>query len=242
MLEEAARLNNVHTNFKIISMPVKPRSDAKRGKPGKRKTMTPFTIDELDRMVAAGKEYISESRGMGEEKNRANMLLALQVGVNIGLRASDLILLTWDDLFYKDGTFKPQVSIVEQKTRKPKDFRLNESCRKNLQEYVERYGINVASGGWVFESRNGGHISVKTLGNRIKLLAEKANVYRQCATHNLRKTFAEQQMLAHMNDSFFMRDLAELLNHSSEETTRRYIASDMDRTLRYYDDVNLAKG
>ena len=241
MAAEVIRLNRVETNLDVISIPPRQRSGGKRGKVGKRKTMTPFTVDELNRMVAVGKEYISEARGMKEEQLRANMLLCLQIGVNIGLRASDLILLTWDDLYYKDGSFKERVSIIEQKTHKSKDFRLNTACKKVLTEYVSRYGVNISSG-WVFYSRNGGHISVDALGDRIKRLAENAGVYRQCATHNLRKTFAEQQLMAHMGDSHFMRDLVDMLNHSSERATLHYIASDTDRVMSYYDDVNLAEG
>ena len=241
MAAEVIRLDTVERNFDVIEIPPKQRGGGKRGKVGKRKTMTPFTLEELNRMVTAGKEYISEARGMKEEQLRANMLLCLQIGVNIGLRASDLILLTWDDLYYKDGSFKERISIIEQKTHKPKDFRLNAACQKFLTEYVSRYGVDISSG-WVFYSRKGGHISVDALGDRVKQLAEKAGVYRQCATHNLRKTFAEQQLLAHAGDSLFMRDLMEMLNHSSEKVTLHYIASDTDRVMSYYDDVNLAEG
>lgn len=58
--------------------------------------------------------------------------LLFTLGINSGLRISDLLKLTVDDVMGKE-----RISIREQKTGKTKDFPLSEICKKSISEYLK---------------------------------------------------------------------------------------------------------
>ena len=67
------------------------------------------------------KEKLEE---MKEElkKNGTRDYLLFYTGINTGLRVSDVVKLKYDDVRNIDGSMKTHISIIEQKTNKPKKF------------------------------------------------------------------------------------------------------------------------
>jgi len=73
------------------------------------------------------------------------------LGINSGLRISDLLTLKVSDVCDSKGKIKDRIVIREKKTNKLKDFPLGETSKKALKEYV--VSLNPAEA--LFASRKG---------------------------------------------------------------------------------------
>ena len=74
-----------------------------------------------------------------EKKMWRNDLLFV-VGVNVGLRAGDLLKLTWGQAFQDNySEVANAIRIKEEKTGKWRTFYLNESCKKAILKYFKQY-------------------------------------------------------------------------------------------------------
>lgn len=73
------------------------------------------------------------------------------VGINTGLRISDIRVLKVSDVLNKDKTPKNHITIIEQKTGKLKKFRINDSLSREIIEYTK----NMEMDEYLFYSRKG---------------------------------------------------------------------------------------
>lgn len=73
------------------------------------------------------------------------------LGINSGLRISDLLTLKVSDVCDEKGKIKDRIVIREKKTNKLKDFPLGESSKKALKEFV----VTLEFGQALFASRKG---------------------------------------------------------------------------------------
>lgn len=108
-------------------------------------------------------------------------------------------------------------------------------CRK-LLKYAKKRNIRQ---GQIFLTRNGNGLSRKFIWSEMKKLCESAKVSRsKVFPHNLRSLFARTFYAA-------CRDvvrLADVLGHSSIETTRIYLLSTAKESARQLDRLNLLSG
>lgn len=138
--------------------------------------------------------------------------LMFVLGINSGLRVSDLLMLTVD--IVTNGT----VTIREKKTQKAKQFNLSETCIKTIKEYLEYAGVK---DGLLFPRIDGGDIPITkqwvwTVLNRA---ADYCGIKENVGTHTMRKIFG---YLAYRN-GVSVGYLQSCFNHSSEAITLRYI-------------------
>jgi len=162
-----------------------------------------------------------------EGKDREKVLFIL--GINSGLRVSDLLSLKWKDIA------ETTVKIKEQKTKKIKRFILNDACVEALNT-LERG----ASSDYVFVSksnRNGSDAKPWTRQYIWRVLSEAAEAagVGEIGTHSLRKTFAYHVFTATKNITLVQK----LLNHSSPATTLRYIGIEEEELNACYTGLNL---
>ena len=59
------------------------------------------------------------------------------VGINVALRISDLLKLTWADVLNENRKSFRSVKIIEGKTKKKRDTQLNKTSQKALRELLE---------------------------------------------------------------------------------------------------------
>lgn len=117
---------------KIVSFSVykngEPEKKKGNYKTGEKQEVYPFRTDEdLQKM----KDYFIDN-----EMWRDSLMFVL--GVNVGLRAGDLLALTWKQVFSKDGKDVVNgITIREEKTDKWRTFYLNESCKNAITEYFD---------------------------------------------------------------------------------------------------------
>lgn len=153
--------------------------------------------------------------------------LLFTLGINSGLRISDLLKLT-----VKDVT-KARIYIREKKTGKAKDFPLSETCKKAINEYLKETEL---SDGPLFPSRKGGQPLSRVQAYRILNDAAKhIGIKEAVGTHTLRKTFGYH---AFQNGVDITR-IQKLLNHSAPSITLAYIGITKEELDEVYITLNL---
>ena len=167
----------------------------------------------------------------GKENKRDYCIFV--VGINVGLRAGDLLSLKINDV--TDGnTMFDTVTIKEQKTGKTRNFALNKNAKEAIQLYIDSladYELN----DYLFKSRKGGHLGVRPLHHIIKTLTKDLGIKGNFGTHTLRKTMAYHRYINNVP----LETLQKLLNHSSSAITLRYIGITQKVIIDCYNAVNL---
>lgn len=153
------------------------------------------------------------------------------VGINSGLRVSDLLSLTVSDVWTGK---KPvdRILIQEQKTGKKKQFPLSDNAKSSITEYLKSRPTAMPDEP-LFLSRKHGY--ALTRGQAYKILnmaARQVGLKGTFGTHTLRKTFGYQLYTRGVD----LTRIQDMLNHASPGTTLRYIGI----TQQELDDIYLA--
>src|SRR5579875_1148414 len=67
------------------------------------------------------------------------------LGINSGLRVSDLLRLNIQDVVNERGKVLNRITVREKKTRKTKGFPISNNSRKAIEEYLEKRGSYLRS-------------------------------------------------------------------------------------------------
>lgn len=155
------------------------------------------------------------------EKESYRNYILFKLGINFGLRISDLLRLK-----VKDVKNKNYVQIIEKKTNKKRCIPVNSKLKKLLSIYVKEKNLNEA----LFVGKNTKPLSRISAYRIISGACKKANIEGNFGTHTLRKTFGY-----HFYKKF--KDVAilqKILNHSHPNITLRYIGIDDDEIYNSY--------
>ncbi|WP_110952978.1 site-specific integrase [Anaerosinus massiliensis] len=178
------------------------------------------------------KKQLENMKRYLKEQNLRDWLLFV-LGINSGLRISDLLQLTIDDVRGKD-----RITIREQKTNKTKDFPLSDTCKKAIGEYFKTTGLTE---GVLFSSRKSsgskgtGAISRQQAYDIISSAAKEVGIKDAIGTHTLRKTFGYHAYKAGVG----IEVIQKLLNHSAPSVTLRYIGITQEQLDNVYINLNL---
>lgn len=182
------------------------------------------------------------------KRYRDNMLFI--VGINFGLRASDLRMLRFSNLINDNLVFKNSFPVFEQKTRNTRKRKKNRYITVNnaVMEAVSLYlqhtpGVSLSDFLFRSESNRSGNrnepLSVKSIDRILKGIAAELSLSTKISTHTLRKTFCYHQMLLSHNDSRKLLLLQKMLNHSSPAQTLDYIGITSEEIEDAYQKLNL---
>ena len=166
------------------------------------------------------------------KKNKRDYCIFI-VGINVGLRAGDLLSLKINDITDGNNIFD-SVTIREQKTGKTKTFTLNKNAKESIQIYLNSLAEYDLSD-YLFQSRKGGHLGVRPLHHIIKTITRDLGIKGNFGTHTLRKTMAYHRYVNNVP----LETLQKLLNHSSSAITLRYIGITQKVIVDCYNAVNL---
>lgn len=233
---------SVHTAFAdtgtvVVTAPEAKGNDKSDEKPehysgkGLSKTVYPFKSDAL----------IGKMGRWLYDNSQPKYFLAYVLGINLGLRANELLALRWSDILAPDDSFKydddptdtsDKIDVYQKKTDKHRGLWLNEACVKALRWYMA-VNRRWKDSDYIFASRKGdGPIQVSTLRHELKKAAVECHVKQNIGTHSLRKTFGYAHFKANHDIVFLQR----LFGHSSALTTMRYIGiADEDEKRAYRD-------
>ncbi|SDM32059.1 Phage integrase family protein [Halarsenatibacter silvermanii] len=150
-------------------------------------------------------------------QNYRNYLLFV-VGINTGLRISDMLKLKVEDV-----KNKTHIYISEGKTGKSKKFFIN----LNLREDIDMYIKNMKEEEHLFQSRNGNNkpLSRSQVYRILNKAADNIDLdIENFGCHSLRKTFGYHHYQKYKDVAL----LQDIFNHSSPSVTLVYIGINQD--------------
>lgn len=164
-----------------------------------------------------------------------NWLLFI-IGINVGLRVSDLTNLKWEHIFEPDmETFVDIRNKREKKTGKMKDIAPNSVMENAILKYLEETGIQPKYNDFVFlNARTGDPIKRDAVDKMIKTLAEELDLKGNYNTHSLRKTYAWQKYITYVNngDPDALVKVQKDLNHANSLDTATYLGITREEKIR----------
>lgn len=193
------------------------------------------TINEISDFLVMNKRY------------RDNMLFI--VGINLGLRVSDLRLLRFDHLITDSFVFRDSFDILEKKTegtrkhQRNRKLSINDAIIEAVTLYLENTpGTSLSD--YLFRSesnRNRGPspINRKSIDRILKGIASDLNLDIRVSTHTLRKTFGYHQMVMSGNSQRKLIVLQKMFGHSSAAQTLDYIGITREEIDEAYRKLNL---
>lgn len=147
------------------------------------------------------------------------------VGINMGLRISDILQLKHQDLK------SDNIILNEQKTKKRREIRINDNVKAAYKIYRERIGI-VSDDEFLFKSQKGVVFSVRHVNRLLKEVFGTKS--KNISSHSLRKTFGRRIW---ENDHYSERSLillSKLFNHTSPAITRIYLGIQQEELDNIY--------
>lgn len=162
------------------------------------------------------KTDLTRVKNLLKKQSQRNLLLFL-MGINTGLRISDIL-----KLQVRDIKGKTMFYIREQKTKKYKKIIIPRKMKIVLDKYIAGLGLDE----YLFQSRKGCNKPIsrvqayRIIHSACKAVALKENI----GTHTLRKTFG-YHFYKKTKDIALLQNI---LNHSSPRVTLRYIGHTQD--------------
>ena len=149
------------------------------------------------------------------------MSLFIGCGIFFGLRVSDLLTLTWDQILGGD-----EFVLYEKKTDKRRVIRINEGFKAHIADCFQALKIKDVNEP-CFLNRYGSVLSLQMINRNLKAIKVKYQLkIENFSTHSLRKTWARQvyeNENAQGRGDMALLKLSEIMNHSCPSITRRYI-------------------
>ncbi|MBW9154314.1 tyrosine-type recombinase/integrase [Clostridium estertheticum] len=189
---------------------------------------------------------IRSMRSYLRDQSLRNELLFI-LGINVGLRISDILKLTFDDVLnFKTMSAKEYVIITEKKTSKTKKFYIGTIVSKLIEGYAATLE-EVLPHMYVFCSKKSENKPISRqhawyiLNNAAEMIGivERDHtgkiILGEIGTHTMRKTFGYH---AYTNGTT-IELLMDIFNHSSKTQTLRYIGITEDQKKDVYMSSNL---
>jgi integrase len=190
-------------------------------------TVYPFDLNEIKAVIDVFNQRIKDATNENQKQIAHRNKMLFLIGVNVGLRASDLMQLRWSYFYKNDMTFKEFYVLQPKKTRKTGKFVkifFNQTVKKAVENYVNDYPIEDLDG-YLFKSRKGDNpITERGLWKIIVDAADDAEIEKNVGSHSLRKTWARNIYDNAKDKSEALVMLQECLRHSDSLTTLRYIS------------------
>lgn len=203
----------------------------------------PFnTEEEIKAMINVFDKHIDEAPDENKRQIACRNKMMFLVGINLGIRASDLCGLTYSFFMKNDGTFKEFYSLQPKKTRKTKKFvklYFNRTVKKAIADYIEEYPIQDMNE-YLFKSRKGNKsITERSLWQIVVDTAAEAKIEKNIGSHSLRKTFGYWVWHNAEDKNKALVILQTIFNHSSPAVTSRYIGLTDNEVSDVFNDLNL---
>lgn len=155
--------------------------------------------------------------------------LIWEIGINIGLRVSDILNLP---LSIKN---REKITICEQKTGKKKTFPISEDLQNKIKEYIENYRVyEIPEDKHLFVGIKHCKLHRSQVYRTINEICNELEVPESVGTHTMRKTFGYH----HYKQFRDVALLQTIFNHSSPAITLRYIGITQDEINTCYNKFN----
>ena len=196
---------------------------------GKSSEVYPFKDrEEVNSIILTMDKHINDAKTKQSRQFWCRNKLIFKIGINVGLRGSDLCSLKWSNFFYDNGELKEFENIQPIKTRdttgKYVKIYFNENVKQALYEYLEQYPYQSLDD-YVFASRkkNKGHITRDGLGKMLKTVAKESGIRHNVNSHSLRKTYGYTIWHNSPDRATALVKLQAIFGHASLRDTQKYI-------------------
>ena len=181
---------------------------------------------EIEAMISVFDKYIEEAKSDSKKQIACRNKMMFLIGINIGLRASDLITLKWNFFLNDNKEFKDFYTLQPKKQKSAGKFvklYFNKALKKAITNYTDEYPIENMDD-YLFKSQKGnGHITEHSLGRIIKNTAEEIGIEKNICSHSLRKTFGFWAWHNAEDKNKALVTLQAIFNHSTAYVTMKYI-------------------
>ena len=143
--------------------------------------------------------------------------LLFTMGINNGLRATDLLKLKVKDV--KRLKAGESITIRESKTGKTNILMVNKTISKSLQNFLSR--TTATDDDFLFKSRKGnGPLQSQAVSKMVKAWTRAINLQGNFGAHTLRKTWGYHQYYTFKTD---LSSLMAAFNHATQKQTAEYL-------------------
>ena len=153
-------------------------------------------------------------------------MLLFTLGINSGLRISDILALNVSDV-----RKKAYIQLVEKKTGKSKKIPINSKLKSMFARFTYKRDEDEPLFLSVYQNRLN-RVAAYTI---IKVACESTGIEAHVGTHTMRKTFGYH----HYQKFKDLAILQKIFNHSSPQITLRYIGIEQDQIEDSYSNFEL---
>ena len=158
-----------------------------------------------------------------QKPNTRNQLM-ITLGLNTGLRISDMLTISWNDVYDFDSKcIRSHLNLSEIKTGKSTSIFINTALRATIVDHLDNIG-EMNGDDLLFISQKHSPLSRSQAYRIVHNAAKGCNIEGVIGCHSMRKTFAYYAYKQGISPTLLMA----LLNHSSFDITRRYIGIEQD--------------
>jgi integrase/recombinase XerC len=182
-------------------------------------------VDEVFRLIDSPKETESKKRSEFSKKGIQRDIAILELLYSSGLRVSELVGLNISQLDLDLGLVR-----VMGKGRKERIVPVGKKACEALKDYLKERG-KINGEDPLFINKMGQRLSSRSVGRLVKRYSLISGIFRKVTPHSLRHSFA-----THLLDGGAdIREIQEMLGHSSLSTTQRYIHISLGKLMEVYD-------
>ena len=187
--------------------------------------------------------------------------LVFNLGLLLGRRVSDTLSLKWSDFFYENGRMKDEIEIKEQKTGKVTRPYVCGACKKALELYIEKTGVDPMENysDFIITTQQKSQLlenkeeyteeewndlfwkatqsQAAAYRKQFKIAADACEIKYAVSTHSTRKTFGYWSVKLHPYDVTTVDKLQGIFSHSDRNTTLHYIGIAREDEIKLYNDI-----
>lgn len=187
--------------------------------------------------------------------------LTFNFGLLLGRRVSDTLSFKWSDFFYENGRIKDEIEIKEQKTGKVTRPYVCGACKKALELYIEKTGIDPMENysDFIITTEQKSQLlenkeeyteeewndllwkvtqsQAAAYRKQFKIAADACGIQYPVSTHSTRKTFGYWSVKLHPYDVTTVDKLQGIFSHSDRNTTLHYIGIAREDEIKLYNDM-----
>jgi integrase/recombinase XerC len=183
-----------------------------------------LTVDEAFRLMESPKHHSDKSSVRSKERGLRDRAI-LELLYSSGLRVSELVGLNSNQLDLDLGIVR-----VMGKGRKERIVPVGGKAGEALKAYMGERKIEEGEVP-LFINSWGGRLTTRSVGRLIKKYSRHSGIFRKVSPHSLRHTFATHLLDAGAD----IREIQEMLGHSSLSTTQRYTHVSIGKLMEVYD-------
>ncbi|UQS85872.1 tyrosine-type recombinase/integrase (plasmid) [Apilactobacillus apisilvae] len=166
-----------------------------------------------------------------EDDPKSNLII--QFLDNTSLNIKDILKLTLDSIFDDSGKPKDKIHIKNSQSKKYEDIDIS-SMQETLMSYKQWLFRNDIKTKWLFPDEQDRHINERNFYLIMQRVGDLLGI-NYLGTHSMRKTGAYR---VYVQSGYNISLVMNLLNHSSQAMTLKYLGLDRESTENMLDKIN----